>query len=154
MDNETVVLDLFDAIERRDLHRILQIYDPNVEFHWPPALPYGGLTTGYQADRGKLTWQSIWFPLQADPSDQRLDPHVIASRDDEVVVLYHQRGRDSKGRTFDGEVIGLYTVIDGKLRRAQMFYFDEQACVRFLENAAKHARVGEGIEHEPDHAAS
>ena len=136
MDNETLVLDLVHAIENRDLQRILQIYDPDVEFHWPPALPYGGSTTGYQADTGKPTWQSVWLPLQPEPSDRRMEPRVIANRDDEVAVVYHQRGRDAKGRTFDGEVIGLYTVTAGKLKRAQMFYFDEQACVRFLENAA------------------
>ncbi|MDR0358956.1 MAG: nuclear transport factor 2 family protein [bacterium] len=135
MDNETLVLDLFVAIENRDLQRILQIYDPDVEFHWPPALPYGGSTTGYQADTGKPSWQSIWPPLQPEPSDRRMDPRVIASGNDEVAVVYHQRGRDSLGRTFDGEVLGLYRVIAGKLKRAQMFYFDEQACVRFLEKA-------------------
>jgi ketosteroid isomerase-like protein len=136
LDNETLLLDLFDAIESRNLQRVLQIYDADVEFYWPPALPYGGATTGWQTDPGKPTWQSIWLPLQPEPADRRMDARVIASRDDEVAVLYHQRGRDSNGNILDCEVIGLYTVIAGKLRRAQMFYFDEQAAVRFLKNAA------------------
>jgi hypothetical protein len=37
---------------------------------------------------------------------------------------------------FDGEVIGLYDLHKFKLARAQMFYFDEAACARFLERAA------------------
>ena len=86
MDNETLVLDLFVAIENRTLQRILEIYDPDVEFHWPPALPCGGSTTGSQADTGKPTWQSISPPLQPEPSDRRMDPRVIASRNHEIAV--------------------------------------------------------------------
>jgi ketosteroid isomerase-like protein len=137
MDNENIVLDLFDAIENRDFERILEIYDPDVEFHWPPALPYGGSTRGYQTDPGRPTWQSVWLPLQPEPSDRRMDPRVIASSDDEVAVLYHQRGRDPKGNLFDGEVVGVYRVIGGKLRRAQMFYFDTKATSSFLRSATQ-----------------
>jgi hypothetical protein len=64
-----------------------------------------------------------------------MDPRVVASNGKEVVVLYHQRGRDSDGNVFDGEVIGLYEVIDQRLRRAQMFYFDVEALVEFLRRA-------------------
>ncbi len=131
------MLDLFDAIEHRNLDRILEIYDPEVEFHWPPVLPYGGSTTGFSADPGKLTWQSVWLPLQPEPCDRRMNPRIIASRGEEVAVLYHQRGRDSNGTAFDGEVVGLYTMLGERLRRAQMFYFDEEAVSRFLQNAAE-----------------
>jgi hypothetical protein len=64
-----------------------------------------------------------------------MDPRVIASNDEEVVVLYHQRGRDTHGNVFDGEVLGLYEVIQGHLRRAQMFYFDVEALLEFLRHA-------------------
>jgi hypothetical protein len=45
-------------------------------------------------------------------------------------VLWHQRGRDRAGRWLDTPVLGLYQVRDGKLARAQMFYFDPLAGCR------------------------
>lgn len=53
--NEDVILDLFAAIEKRDVERILGIYHPEVEFHWPASLPYGGGSTGL-AEPGAPTW--------------------------------------------------------------------------------------------------
>jgi ketosteroid isomerase-like protein len=46
--------------------------------------------------------------------------------------LWHQRGRDRAGRWLDTPVLGLYQVRDGKLARAQMFYFDPLAAAEFL----------------------
>jgi ketosteroid isomerase-like protein len=62
---------------------------------------------------------------------------VVASSDDEVVVLWHQRGRDRAGRELDTPVLGLYQLRDGKLARAQMFYFDPLAAAEFLAQAAR-----------------
>jgi hypothetical protein len=38
-------------------------------------------------------------------------------------------------RTIEGEVLGLYRLRDGKLARAQMFYFDTVAVANFLKKA-------------------
>jgi len=61
---------------------------------------------------------------------------VIASSGHEVVVLCHQPGRDRAGRQLDTPVLGLYQVRDGKLARAQMFYFDPLAAAEFLAAAS------------------
>ena len=45
-ENVRVMREIFSAIERRDAQRVLDLCDPNVEFHWPPSLPYGGITYG------------------------------------------------------------------------------------------------------------
>jgi ketosteroid isomerase-like protein len=65
-----------------------------------------------------------------------MDPQVIGATDHRVVILYHQRGVSPTGERFDGEVIGLYEMREFRLARAQMFYFDEEACARFLARAA------------------
>ena len=39
-ENAKVVLDVFSAIEHRDLPRLLSLCHEDVEFHWPPSLPY------------------------------------------------------------------------------------------------------------------
>jgi hypothetical protein len=44
-------------------------------------------------------------------------------------------GADAKGDRFDGEVLGIYRFQEGRLARAQMFYFDAVAVKRFLANA-------------------
>jgi ketosteroid isomerase-like protein len=62
---------------------------------------------------------------------------VVAASEDEVVVLWHQRGRDRAGRWLDTPVLGLYQVRDGKLARAQMFYFDPLAAAEFLATSGR-----------------
>jgi hypothetical protein len=64
-----------------------------------------------------------------------MDPRVVAASEDEVVVLWHQRGVSPTGERFDGEVLGLYQLHDRKLARAQMFYSDTGAVASFLAGA-------------------
>ena len=39
-----VVLDVLDAVEKRDAARLARLYHPDIEFHWPPAVSYTHLT--------------------------------------------------------------------------------------------------------------
>ena len=64
-----------------------------------------------------------------------MDPRVVAANENEVVVLWRQRGVSPLGDRFDGKVLGLYRIRDGKLARAQMFYFDTAAVASFLAKA-------------------
>ena len=64
-----------------------------------------------------------------------MDPRVVAATEDEGVVLWRQRGVSPSGERFEGEVLGLYQLRDGKLARAQMFYFDTVGVVNFLKKA-------------------
>ena len=61
-----------------------------------------------------------------------MDPHIVGSNEHEVVVLWRQRGLSPSGERVDAEVLGLYQIRDGKLARAQMFYFDTAAVTTFL----------------------
>jgi hypothetical protein len=45
------------------------------------------------------------------------------------------RGGWIHSERFDGEVLGVYGVRDGKFARAQMFYLDSAAVLRFLDAA-------------------
>jgi hypothetical protein len=93
--NEDVILDLFSAIEERDVERILGIYHPEAEFHWPASLPYGGTSRGL-SEPGTPTWQDSWLPVQPTPAERSLDCRIIASRADEQVA------RDSHDRSATG----------------------------------------------------
>ena len=89
-------------------------------------------------DRGP-TWIHTWAALQPTEAERKMEPRVVASNGDEVVVLWSQRGLSPGGERFDGPVLGLYTVHNGKLARAQMFYFDTPASVEFLARAGSRA---------------
>ena len=68
-----------------------------------------------------------------------MDPKVIAAQGDDVVVLWHQRGGKGDGESIDEEVLGLYRLRDGRLARAQMFYFDTVPVSNFLAKAQHRA---------------
>jgi ketosteroid isomerase-like protein len=135
--NTTVMLGIFSAIERRDAPRLAELCHPDVEFSWPAALPYGGTTRGLGFE--PPSWIHTWAPLQPTDAERRMEPRVVASNGDEVVVLWRQRGVSAGGERFDGPVLALYTVRDGRLARAQMFYFDTLALVEFLAQANRRA---------------
>jgi ketosteroid isomerase-like protein len=137
--NIETMLAIFRNIEERDPkhpdpQKQLQLIQPDVEFHWPPSLPYGGTHRGL-ANYGP-NWGKTWNPLQPTPADRKLSPRVIAASNNEVVILWRQRGVSPLGEHLDTEVLGLYQLRDAKLARAQMFYFDETAVAHFLCHAA------------------
>lgn len=132
-DSVGIVLAAFAAVEIRDEQGLRAVCHPQVSFHWPPSLPYGGEARGLEDVRADHSWDAAWRPLQPTSAERRMDPRVVAATDTEVVALWHQRGRSPCGATFDGEVLGLYQVRDGALARAQMFYYDPVAAHRFLE---------------------
>lgn len=135
--NEALVLDMIRAVEERDADRILEIYHPEVEFHWPPSLPgYGGTFRGREVLEMNTAFTEAWDPLQPTEEARRIHPRVVASNDDEVVVHYHQRGVDQSGHSCDSEVLALYRVDSGKVTRLQMFYFEPEKVANFLTTAA------------------
>jgi uncharacterized protein len=139
-DNVRVVLEAFRCVERRDDPGLISLYHPDIEFHWPASLPYGGTRRIFD-NEGRLqppragvpTFDSTWDPLQPTEAERRMDPQVVATSQDDVVVLYQQRGVSPRGEHFETPVLGIYRVRDGKLARAQMFYFDTAAVLRSLE---------------------
>jgi ketosteroid isomerase-like protein len=126
------VLETFRAVEERDLEALLALYHPEVELCWPPSLPYGGISRGLEHLGSGDSWDQTWDARQPTSAERRMDPLVVAAQDDDVVVLYRQRGLSPAGRHFDQEVLGWYRVQDGKFARAQMFHFDTLALVDFL----------------------
>jgi ketosteroid isomerase-like protein len=98
MQSVEVVLQAFEAVERRDQARQAELFHPQAEFLWPPSLPY------------QPGWAHVWDPLQTGPAERRMDPRVVAAQGDEVVVLWQQRGVSRQGTRFECPVLGLYQV--------------------------------------------
>jgi uncharacterized protein len=134
--NVEVMLEIFRAIERRDQHRMFELVHADAEFLWPPSLPYADARKPQPGGPG---WGTTWIPLQPEEADRRLEPRVVASSDEEVVVHWQQKGVSPTGDRIDTPVLGLYRLREGKLARAQMFYFDPAAVVAFLSKAKAQA---------------
>src|SRR5262249_26574315 len=55
-ESVVIVLEAFRAVEQRDDQRLEELYDAEVEFHWPPSLPYGGSSLGGVRDTPGPSW--------------------------------------------------------------------------------------------------
>ena len=140
-ESVAVVLEAFQAVQRRDGPRLRAVCHPEVEFHWPSPLPYAGTSGAAGAtDRRRPGWDATWDPLQPTEAERRMDPRIVAAGEDEVVVLWRQRGVSPSGERLDSPVLGLYGVRDGKFARAQMFYYDPAGVAGFLARAAARGR--------------
>jgi ketosteroid isomerase-like protein len=130
-----IVMAAFAAVERRDERRLAELYHSEVEFHWPPSLPYGGSFREAAAMQAtdRTGFDQTWDPFQPTRHERRMDPRVVAATDNEVVVLWHQRGLRPDSQRLDMETLSLYGVRDGKFAWAQMFYFDTTAVLQFLQ---------------------
>ena len=132
-ENSKTILAVFRAIEERDAAQFRALLQPDFEIHWPRSLPYGGTFRGIEPQ--PRSWGATWQPLQPTEAERKMDPQVVAARGDDVVVLWHQRGCSRDGESIDEEVLGFYRFRDGKLVRAQMFYFDTVPVANFLAKA-------------------
>ena len=131
--NSKTILAIFRAIEERNDAQFRSLLQPDFEIHWPRSLPYGGTFRGLEPQ--PHGWGATWAALQPTEAERKMDARVVAAHDDEVVVLWRQRGRTKEGDILDEEVLGLYHLSEGKLARAQMFYFDTAPVAKFLEKA-------------------
>jgi ketosteroid isomerase-like protein len=133
--NAEVMLTLLAAIERRDLELLQKLYRPDIEFHWPPGLPYSGVYKGGTVAKMQECFASIWFPLQPTEERRRMDPRVLAtSPDGRVIINYIWKGLSRDGVGFETETLADYQVENGQLKRAQMFYYDLPGLIGFLKH--------------------
>jgi ketosteroid isomerase-like protein len=132
---EETVLDAIKSVETRDLDRLAALYDPGIAFDWPPGLPYSGHYEGRHIATMSEVFASVWQPLQQTEEERRMEPTVVATAGDTVVVQYVTRGADAAGRRFDTPVLGRYRARDGRLVEAQMYYWDLIGLQAFIKSA-------------------
>ena len=132
-DDEALVLEMFEAVEHRDVERLFEIYDPQVQFEWPPSTPrYGGVFRGEEVPAMHVALAEAWDPVQPDDDVREMKPRLVASGGGEVVVEYTQAGVSPSGHRLETSVIGIYTVADGHVTKLRMFYFDPDAITSLL----------------------
>ena len=135
-DAVEIVMSAIRAVEERELEKLAQLYHPDVEFVWPPGLPYSGRFAGAALADMNARFASVWQPLQPDPETRSMSARAVAADESgDVVVSYMLRGRAPSGERFETETLARYQVRDGKFARAHMFYFDLVGLIGFLERA-------------------
>jgi ketosteroid isomerase-like protein len=141
--NLEIVTRALRAVEQRDAQTLRTLYHPQIEFHWPPGLPYSGAWAGAEVIEMQRRFREVWHPLQPTEESRRMDFQVVAVGDDGcVIVKYRLKGVDSQGHRFETLTLADYQVRDGLFARAQMYYYDLQGLIAFLDQAAA-ARVGQ-----------
>jgi len=133
--SEEIVLATIKAVEERDFSALEQLYHPEIEFFWPPGLPYSGRFKASEVPDMTMRLAAVWEALQPTDAEKRMDPVVVASSGDTVVVEYTWRAVDAAGRRFETSTLARYDVRDGRLARAQMYYFDLFGMMAFLTDA-------------------
>ena len=128
-----VVRRLFEAVERRDLEALIDLYDRDVEIVEADALPYGGTYRGHDgARRHAAAFVRNWGPLQT-PAEHRLDAEFCDGTGDTVVARFRHRAFNPiTEERFDEPELAVYEVRDGKVVRSQMFHADALAVAGFL----------------------
>jgi len=120
-----------------DLQRLQELWHPDVEFHWPSSLPYGGVSHGPGGERPN--WTQTWIPLQPTEAERRRDPTGRGRNGRGGRGSLAATGAESDGRSLRRPRPGSVSGSRRKLARAQMFYFDTTALAGFLAYATDQA---------------
>ena len=132
-----IVTQVLAAVEQRRGDRLAALYHPQIEFHWPPGLPYSGTFVGVQVAQMQRRFHEVWSALQPTEEVRRMDFQVIATgADGRVVASYRWKGIDRQGRGFETLTLADYQVRDGLFARARMYYYDLPGLIDFLDQAA------------------
>jgi ketosteroid isomerase-like protein len=90
--NVELLLDVFRAVEERNAEALFALFHADIGFHQPTSLPFGGSYYGLAAVlHHARSWHRAWIPFQRQP-ERRMEPRVVATANDEVVILWQQRG--------------------------------------------------------------
>lgn len=132
---EEIALAAIKAVESRDLATLSQLYHRDIRFEWPPGLPYSGVFQGSAVSEMTARFAAAWEPLQPTDAEKCMDPSVVASSDDTVVIEYTWRAVDQRGDHFETSTLARYDVRDGLLAGARMYYSDHAGVLDFLRRA-------------------
>jgi ketosteroid isomerase-like protein len=149
MTTEQVVRAVLRAVEARDRARLAELYHPDIEFSWPPGLPYSGRHRGAEVVAMGEAFAALWDPLQPTEAERRFDERIVASSGSEVVVQYRWKAVDEQGRRFETDTLARYRVLDGKFAGGRMYHFDHAGLLDFLAARAtgpngRRAGTGQG----------
>jgi ketosteroid isomerase-like protein len=116
--NVNVVRAFLDASTRRDMARVTELVDPDVELHGT----VGGVQEG-QVYRGLAEVIREYDEVDGEAwEERRLEPEGFLDVDDDVVAMFHEfrRGKGS-GVELELHTAAVFTIRDGRVARMQGF---------------------------------
>jgi len=117
-ENVNAVRAFLDASKRRDMARVVELVDPNVELHGT----VGGVGEG-RVYRGLAEVIREYDEVDGEAwEERRLEPEGFLDVDDNVVVMFHEfrRGKGS-GVELELDTAAIFTMRDGRVARMQGF---------------------------------
>jgi ketosteroid isomerase-like protein len=117
-ENVNVVRAFLDATTRRDMARVVELADPEIELHGT----VGGVEEG-RIYRGLAEVIREYDEVDGEVwEERRIEPEGFLDADDDVVVMFHEfrRGKGS-GVELELDTAAVFTVRDGRVARMQGF---------------------------------
>jgi ketosteroid isomerase-like protein len=114
-ENVEIVRRMWDAFLAGDFEAALSFYAPDVE--WDGTnLPDGTVGRGHEAILGHISsWAEAWEDWSVELEQ------ITAAGDDQVVLLFRERGRSDSGLVMDERHAELYALRDGRIVLRQGF---------------------------------
>jgi uncharacterized protein len=102
----------YEALNRGDLSVVLELLDPEIEWHEPEPSPDAGTHAGRDSfERFFRSWIDSFDGFTVEPE------HVL-ERDDKLIAVVHQSGRGrASGVQVDARLAHVWTVKDGRAIR-------------------------------------
>jgi len=112
----------YAALNRGDLSVVLELLDPEIEWHEPASSLEGG------AHRGRASFERFLRGWLESFDGFRVEPERVVERGDDLVVVVHQTGMGrSSGLPVETRLAHVWTVADGKAVRWEAVADAEEA---------------------------
>jgi ketosteroid isomerase-like protein len=99
----------YEALNRGDLSVVLELLDPEIEWHEPEPSPDAGTHTGRDSfEHFFRSWIDSFYGF-------RVEPEQVVEREDKLIAVVHQSGRGrASGVQVDARLAHVWTVKDGR----------------------------------------
>ncbi|MGW2501963.1 nuclear transport factor 2 family protein [Streptomyces sp. NPDC001588] len=106
----------YSGFEENDSSDLVALMSPEVVFHFPTSLPYGGT---FHGPEGFLAFYQDIYDHYYDTFNY--DAHTVLDAGSHVIVPVRARARAKSGRTMENEHCLLFTVKDGLITEARLY---------------------------------
>lgn len=112
----------YAALNRGDLSGVLELLDPEIEWHEPAPSPDAG------THRGRESFERFLRGWLESFDEFRVEPERIVERGDRLIAVVRQTGKGrSSGAQVDARLAHVWTVGDDKAVRWEAFGDPEEA---------------------------